>query len=591
MSEGPSIRLLEARALAALRDAAAGAPPKAGGDGDITAQRLVMRAVARAWAAGRGLDPARLAASRLMREGAPDVDTSATERDLSSLGLDAQPVDVIGRLFERLLAHADRKRSGSFYTPPELARRVVEAALDGRGPCRTVCDPAMGAGVFLLAAGRALEARAQGASRRTVAASLHGIDLSPLAVAVAEVSLWLHVGDEDLDFDGFAARLCVADTIVEPPPPTFPENFDLVVGNPPWVAYAGRAAKPLSPDRRRSLARRYKAFAGYPTLQGLFVERAAQLATKGTVALIVPSPLADLDGYRPVRRTLTATHAPREPLRELGQDAFERVVQPSFVLIADAVDGGAAQDRPWTLRERQRATARASVVAVPEAVIRLTQAPTLPAELFGELGFQSAGDVSRRLFLRAEAPDADHTVPLLQGRDVSEFQVRAPRLYLHPDPEVMARSRCRLRPLDEYRRARFVVRQTAAYPIAAMHSGHPFRNSLLAGFSHEQLAPEIVVALLNSSLFRALHVARQRDARQAAFPQMKIRHLRSLPMPPAEPARFEELARITRAATSGGISPDLRSALDGAVFALFALDAAGAEATRRFLIDHAPRLA
>ncbi|MEO7036217.1 MAG: hypothetical protein ABI548_19890 [Polyangiaceae bacterium] len=40
----------------------------------------------------------------------------------------------------------------------------------------------------------------------------------------------------------------------------------------------------------------YTALKGYPTLHGLFVERALRLASQGTVALVVPSPIADLDG-------------------------------------------------------------------------------------------------------------------------------------------------------------------------------------------------------------------------------------------------------------------------------------------------------
>jgi hypothetical protein len=55
-----------------------------------------------------------------------------------------------------------------------------------------------------------------------------------------------------------------------------------------------------------SYARTYAAWRGYPTLHGLFLERATQIACSGVIALVVPSPIADLDGYRAVRRVVTS---------------------------------------------------------------------------------------------------------------------------------------------------------------------------------------------------------------------------------------------------------------------------------------------
>jgi hypothetical protein len=300
----------------------------------------------------------------------------------------------------------------------------------------------------------------------------------------------------------------------------------------------------------------------------MFVERAAALAPRGVVALLVPSPIADLAGYLPVRRALGRTHTVCEPLLELGQDAFEGVTQPCFALVA-APGADERGDREWRLSERQRSAGAAEEIAPPAWLERLGELPSFPAELFGEMGFQSSGDVAKTLFLRAPEADARHVYPLLEGKDVGEFRQRAPRLYLDPDPDALARARCRLRPARDYGRVAFVVRQTAAQPIAALHSGLPFRNSLLAGFSHEELPPPVVVALLNSTLYRALHVARRRDARQAAFPQVKVAHLRALPRPSRDERGFARLAELTLAATDRGMTDALRTELDQVVFDLF----------------------
>jgi hypothetical protein len=362
----------------------------------------------------------------------------------------------------------------------------------------------------------------------------------------------------------------------------------LVIGNPPWVAYAGRAAQPLEPARKAYFAAHYESSKGYPTLHGLFVERALGLAPQGTVALVVPSPIADLQGYRAVRRVVRRSHTPCEPMLEFGQDAFESVTQPCFALIAEASTGStphdaAAGESPFRLAERQRAGAVAAEVTPPTALAEIAALPAFPRELFGEMGFQTTSSVTQNLLRRAATPDARHDYPLLEGRDVREIAEGEPRLFLAPDRRALAAARCRVRDKNDYERVRFVIRQTARYPIAALHRGLPFRNSLLAGFAVEGLPPGLVVGLLNSSLYRALHLALRRDARQATFPQVKIAHLRALPRPPHDLAGQELIAQLTLELTRSGVEVGAVEQLDAAVFRLFSLGSTAAREIISFL--------
>ncbi|MBN2193811.1 MAG: hypothetical protein JW751_13435 [Polyangiaceae bacterium] len=525
-----------------------------------------------------------------------------------------------------------RRRSGSYYTPSALAASVIGLALAPlerevsalEPPARAAallavraCDPAMGGGVFLIELCRRLAAALHVATSRTPAghvppkSSLHaargavashilyGCDLDPLAVATAEAALWLFTGDPNLRPESLRRRLFCGDALIDglpspvlPPPGTVPfewgyevaalgrngPGFDLVIGNPPWVAFAGRAAQALDPAVRTYFSRRYSAWRGYPTLHGLFAARAATLAPYGVVALILPSSLADLDGYRAVRLALTARHVLREPLMELGQDAFESVVQPSMVLVADPDPRAVASARPWRLRERTHAAAVAVEVAPPDCVLAADQAPRLPKETFRELGFQTNRVVTAGMLRRASQPDELHDFPLLEGRDVTPFFIRAPRLFLAHDRDRLRAAGVRVRDRASYAAVDFVVRQTAAFPIAACHTGYPFRNTLLAGFATEGLDPELVVGLLNSTLYRAIHLARQRDARQAAFPQIKLSHLRALPAPPPVSADRTRVAAVARAIAAFCANEDPRCnpalagpELDVAVFDLFRL--------------------
>ncbi|MCK6592130.1 MAG: SAM-dependent methyltransferase, partial [Polyangiaceae bacterium] len=113
-----------------------------------------------------------------------------------------------------------RKLSGSYYTPEDLVKVLLDTALEpvikatiAENPVRPVealldlaiVDPACGSGHFLLAAARRLGshvARLQAtgtpslseyrhAVRRVVGRCLFGVDLNPMAVELCKVSLWM----------------------------------------------------------------------------------------------------------------------------------------------------------------------------------------------------------------------------------------------------------------------------------------------------------------------------------------------------------------------------------------------------------------
>jgi hypothetical protein len=353
-------------------------------------------------------------------------------------------------------------------------------------------------------------------------------------------------------------------------------GFDAVVGNPPWVAYAGRAAQPLDDDLFEAYRARYRAFAGYRTLHGLFIERSATLLRPGgRMGLVVPTTsVADLAGYEPTRRAHDAHCEVDEELPDFGADAFEGVFQPAMALLSTRRQKSVAarnEARVWTLK-------RSDLDAVARGLLERAGAmPALPPTLFGERGYQTTGDDVTRL-RELVAPEQPFTVALREGSDIAAFARRAPRLYVDP-----SRLRGRLRGADEWRGIKILIRQTARFPIAAPSDGRAFRNSILAGFAGDGYDEHALIAWLNSSPVRWLHFMRFRDARQG-MPQVKIGHLRATIAPPAScvgdlSALGERLGR-----RNSGVTPEEQDDLDALVaraLDLGAKEMARVEAWRR----------
>lgn len=550
----------------------------------------------------------------------------------------------LGELLDLLLASeqsGERRRLGSYFTPHQVARSLIErsfeylvpqlerawaSTLDDR-PLLTVCDPACGGGAFLVEAIRRIQLECVQRFGDDVETAwtkatrcAYGIDISPLAIATTEAALALLSPTKTTEWNGrFQVGDALLDTRNDPAPakaraqelsfvrlprPRFDvasafasvfsssaAGFDWIVGNPPWVAFQGRATHHIAKELRAFYRARYIAFSGYPTTQGMFAERAVELAPRGVVSLLVPSSLSDLDGYAPTRKIVTKKHRVAEPLLEFGQDVFAQVVQPCFGLIAVAKEHEeAGHETPFQLEERARLGASAQKVEAPVCLKRLENAPLLPHTTFGELGFQSNTKVVENLFRRGEAPMPPFTIGLLEGRCVREFVQTAPRVFINPDRELLRSFKANLRQPEIYQRVDFVVRQTAAYTIAARHSGAYFRNSLIAGYAAEELDVDLLVGLLNSALYRCIHLSCQRDARQATFPQVKVAHLRRLPAPPPHQehrARVRNLS--TQATLAGGLDQTARTALDYAVFQLFEFSEEEGQQIVDYLLARQPR--
>lgn len=161
----------------------------------------------------------------LMRSVLEDVfekfDFSVDESDTAGTHIDPE---MLGKVFESLMAEDERAASGSFYTPKEIvdaltSRAIIEwltrshralrddlfaslesgkaisdPALVQRLESISILDPACGSGAFLLSALNVIEKLAPHLTRQQIVErSLYGVDIKPEAVRLCELRLWLAI--------------------------------------------------------------------------------------------------------------------------------------------------------------------------------------------------------------------------------------------------------------------------------------------------------------------------------------------------------------------------------------------------------------
>jgi len=222
---------------------------------------------------------------------------------LKRLVTEPLPSHVVAYEYLSALPRATRRDEGKVYTPSSLVTFILDlSAYTDDVPIEklTVLDPACGAGAFLIHAFDRLAARLArlgydpktAVGREELRASaercLFGMDKDPVACELArEVLRSRFLATTGLEAAGgfLASNIVTGDFLLAEPGALPLERFDLVVGNPPYVATTR-----LSPEQKQVLRSRFIVANGRPDLYTMFFERGLRLlGTNGKLAFITPN--------------------------------------------------------------------------------------------------------------------------------------------------------------------------------------------------------------------------------------------------------------------------------------------------------------
>ncbi len=201
--------------------------------------------------------------------------------ELSKINFAEINFDLIGDLYEHYLNEDERKEKGQYYTPHYIVEFILNRVgffgkIKGKISQKTLLDPSCGSGSFLVEAAirirnEALNCEAE--AKRSIVDNLHGSELTGFASRLAELNLIIQVlslikrieNEEERQTESF--RVCTTDSLMKiynhdefqgseqvsfdtsEFTSTFKDvfinltannnDFDFVVGNPPYVGEKG----------------------------------------------------------------------------------------------------------------------------------------------------------------------------------------------------------------------------------------------------------------------------------------------------------------------------------------------------------------
>ncbi len=332
-----------------------------------------------------------------------------------------------------------------------------------------ILDPSCGAGAFLVAAFDYLEAEGvrvrgelaqlgvavdeAGWRYRIITNNLFGVDLSPEAVEITSLSLWLKMADSKQKLTSLERNLKHGNAAVDFDwRKTFPQvmkegGFDIVLGNPPYVRH--ELIKGIKPQ----LKQQYETYHGRADLLVYFIELGHKLLKpNGRLGYITSNKFHRTAYGEPLRRFLSTktqletvmdlTHRP-----DIFPDATVDVAILSFKKTASVHEEITVEAHPfyddkrvissnrldaenWNLAPKEEI---AFIEQMKRNSIPLHQWPNVQINGGFVTGFNEAffiDEEKRDELISADPTSAAIIKPLLRGRDIKPWHINDTHLWL-----------------------------------------------------------------------------------------------------------------------------------------------------------------
>jgi methylase of polypeptide subunit release factors len=500
-----------------------------------------------------------------------------------------------------------RAQHGVVYTPPHIAHFIVKRALAQHGVGARAYDPACGSGIFLLSLllhkidAEDPHRTSSTCGEKILSEEIFGSDINSASVGLARslliqaFSKIYHQAPSLACIHALEQHVLQEDPLLKPP--LQERQYDVIVGNPPYVLSRGGE---FTQQYKRQLKGRFSAvLAGRINLYLLFMAYALEVVAKhGTISYIVPNAWLGIQEAEKVRRLLLqrGLHEVIIPQFRVFKDhgvetviftlTTSRAGQP--LSVAHLSEGSEEPQIVRTLvpTEILSESPRAEIELSPpsyldqlytelcKTALRLDSdespfTPKIAAQIYAQgkgIPPQTAEDVRTHPFHTTQRVD-DSSLPYYQGGDIKRFGLSWSGLWLRYGPWVSE-----YQPRERFEKPRVVVREIlgkAPYRIQAAVITEPalYNKSVLHILPKYEM-PETwlyaLVAILNAPITSELLAKVGKKSGRTLFPKLLRADLAALFIPRAFEQHVPKLSALTRELANGS-TPDLEHALESAV--------------------------
>ena len=419
--------------------------------------------------------------------------------------------DLLGFLYLSLRKLKERKKSGSYYTPKEIAKRVTDGVdFDGEW---TILDPACGTGSILLELPETCRIE-----------QIYGYDIDPLAIAIVRVNMALTYYNCDRKL--LTEHFVVKDFLLE----DCSKRMDVIIGNPPWgSAFSQKEKETL--EKKFVTARQKSMESG-----DLFVEQSLKaLRPGGSLCFVLPEALLYVRRHRMVR-SLILERSEVEYVAYLGE-VFDKVQCPSIILSLTRLEQTEQAKEPETGLLRCSADgflmdATEEEFALLQKLSALKSVTSLKGHAAFALGIVTGKNANHLLKQEEEGSE-----PVLRGTDIERYYVKRAGSYIRFEPGTYQQTA----PEEMYRAPeKLLYRFVGERPVFAYDN-----KQMLTLNSCNIVIPQIpdmdmryIMAVFNSSVIEFWH--------KRCNHSMKLlrSHIEGFPIPQADKERQQEIVRF-----------------------------------------------
>ena len=335
-------------------------------------------------------------------------------------------------------------------------------------------------------------------------------------------------------------NLITSYTVNEPEEPYLRRvsGFDCVIGNPPYYLVE-------DPVQKEYFKAKYQTLHFKINLFTCFCELGNKLLRKnGKFSFIIPNLIFANDSLTKLREHILNNYK-IEQLINLGDGVFPQVTMPTmiFVLTKDnskadnivsiypKIEGTIIDNTSFSILQNSILTNFNSVFETsnPDSsklIKRLEKdCQTIEDVLEVNQGIITGND---KKFLSDEQKTLDYKLTI-RGRDISSYRTNYPNLYVNYVKNQLA---CpRTEDLFDVKE-KILMRRTGDYPIASYDDKHAYNlHTLYSCRNKSQFPIKLLLALLNSKVFRFIYQEKLGTELGRTFAEIKIVYIRKLPVP------------------------------------------------------------